>query len=257
MNLFGVSLLILSICIILGQSKPRGHPKKCSDDSDCNPGYTCKFIEKLGFKLCAKPKHHQDHQEGGSAGHFRNAKRSRKPKLTRAAAPVTDELSPARNGAPTQGGAPPSSKTEDDYLEEPVEGGNAGADGQEPPYPQDGDPEVEEPEAGQPEDNSSTYEGEEEDYPGDADSEVPEEEGNPKGEDSEIGENGNYLLKIYKGTKPASGTSTMALVLFLLHPVNPNSNMFCNIGSRPKSSTLVLVILRPVWFSCRSLIIIH
>ena len=79
MNLFGVSLLILSICIILGESKPRGHPKKCSDDSDCNPGYTCKFIEKLGFKLCAKPKHHQ---EGGPAGHFRNAKRSRKPKLT-------------------------------------------------------------------------------------------------------------------------------------------------------------------------------
>ena len=246
MNLFGVSLLILSICIILGQSKPRGHPKKCSDDSDCNPGYTCKFIEKLGFKLCAKPKHHQDHQEGGPAGHFRNAKRSRKPKLTRAAAPVADELelSPgsgppshnARNGAPTNGGAPPSSKTEDDYLEAPVEGGNAGADGSKPPYPEKGD---EQPGDGQPEEDSEYGpEGEDEDYPADADSdsEVPEEEEDPKGEDSEIGENGNYFLKIYKGTKPASGTSTMALILFLLHPVNPNSNMFCNIGSRPKSS---------------------
>ena len=191
MNLFGVSLLILSICIILGQSKPRGHPKKCSDDSDCNPGYTCKFIEKLGFKLCAKPKHHQDHQEGGPAGHFRNAKRSRKPKLTRAAAPVADELSPgpgsgppphnAGKSAPPKGGAPPSSKTEDDYLEGPVEGDNPGADGPKSQYPQDGDPEVEEPEAADPEAGKPEEDSEYPIYP--ADDEVPEEEG----------ENGNYF----------------------------------------------------------------
>ena len=184
MNLFGVSLLILSICIILGQSKPRGHPKKCSDDSDCDSDYTCIFIEKRGFNLCAKPSHHQ---EGGPGGGFRSAKRRRSNLRNRAAAPVEDGSGPptknARNGEPTKGGAPP------------VEGGNAGADG--PPYPQDGDSEVEEPEAGQPEEDSATYEGEE-DYPadGDSDSEVPEEEGDPKGEDSEIGENGNYFLKI-------------------------------------------------------------
>ena len=235
MNFFGFSLLTLSICIILGQSKPAQHkphalPKKCIDAHDCKTGYTCIFIKKLGFKLCAKPKHHQ---EGGPS--FRSSKLS---DLTRAAAPVADELSPgsgpppqnARNGAPKKGGAPPSSN-----LEEPVEGGNAGADGPKPPYPQDGDPEVEEPEAGQPEEDSE-YGSEGEDYPADADSEVPEEEGDPKGEDSEIGENGKYyFLKTYKGIKLASATSTMALVVFFPHPGNPSSNMFCNIGSRPKS----------------------
>ena len=236
MNLFGVSLLILSICIILGQSKPPGHPKKCSDDSDCDTDYTCIFIEKRGFNLCAKPSHHQ---EGGPGGGFRSAKRRRSNLRNRAAAPVEDGSGPptknARNGEPTKGGAPP------------VEGGNAGADG--PPYPQDGDPEVEEPEAGQPEDNSSTYELSEDDYPADADSdsEVPEEEGDPKGEDSEIGENGNYFLKIYKGTKLASATSTMALVVFLPHPGNSSSNMFCNIGSRPKSMLKVKDFCHLLW----------
>ena len=240
MNLFGVSLLILSICIILGQSKPRGHPKKCSDDIDCNPGYACKFIKKLGFKLCAKPKHHQ---EGGPS--FRSSKLS---DLTRAAAPIADEPGSgpppqnARNGAPKKGGAPPSSN-----LEEPVEGGNAGADGPKPPYPQDGDPEVEEPEAGQPEEDSE-YGPEGEDYPADADSEVPEEEGDPKGEDSEIGENGKYyFLKIYKGTKLASATSTMALVVFLPHHGNSSSNMFCNVGSRPKSMLKVKDFCHLLW----------
>ena len=236
MNSFGVSLLILSICIILGQSKPRGHPKKCSDDIDCNPGYACKFIEKLGFKLCAKPKHHQ---EGGPAGHFRSAKLS---DLTRAAAPVADESGPppknARNGEPKKGGAPPSSKTEEGPEPEGPEP-EGPYDDSDMPITDDkapSEPEGPEPEAGQPEDDSE-YGPEGEDYPADADSdsEVPEEEGDPKGEDSEIGENGKYFLKIYKGTKLASATSTMALVVFFPHPGNPSSNMFCNIGSRPKS----------------------
>ena len=84
MNFFGFSLLILSICINLGQSKPAQHmphalPKKCIDAHDCKTGYTCIFIKKLGFKLCARSKHNLGPQEGGpvQGGSFRSAKKSR------------------------------------------------------------------------------------------------------------------------------------------------------------------------------------
>ena len=140
MNFFGFSLLILSICIILGQSKPAQYkphalPKKCIDAHDCKTGYTCIFIKKLGFKLCARSKHNLGPQEGGPVqeGSFRSAKKSRKqsklpPSVQLSAPSVAEELSSGikgkdyleedgSNGA-RKGVAPPSPKTEDDYLED-------------------------------------------------------------------------------------------------------------------------------------------
>ena len=154
MNFFGFSLLILSICIILGQSRPPGGkphalPKKCVDAYDCKTGYTCIFIKKLGFKLCARSKHNLGPQEGS----FRSAKKSIKqsklppsawsstplsaPPVAESALPVAEELS-SGSGPPTlnediegkdyleedesngalKGVAPPSPKTEDDYFED-------------------------------------------------------------------------------------------------------------------------------------------
>ena len=186
MNFFAFSLLILSICIILGQSKPAQYkphalPKKCIDAHDCKTGYTCIFIKKLGFKLCARFKHNLGPQEGGPVqeGSFRSAKKS-----TPLSAPsVAEELSPdikgkdylkedGSNGAPP----PPSPKTEDDYLEDDfLEDAEYEADDAE--YEPDGtDDDQEYPE----EDNS--------------DPEVPEEEGDPEGEEPEIQENGNHFL---------------------------------------------------------------
>ena len=100
-------------------------------------------------------------------GIFRNAKKFRKQSKLHAAAPVAGSGSSPHNEG---NGAP---KTEYDYLEEPVEGGNAGAIG---------DPEYEDPEAGQPEVDSE-YEPEGEDYAADAfdsDFEVPEEKNRAK-----------------------------------------------------------------------------
>ena len=86
MKLIGVSFLILSLCIILGQCKPRGHPKKCTSADDCKPGYACKFIKKLGFKLCAKPKHVESR--------FRTGKKSRKQKNSEGPPPPLPPLEP-------------------------------------------------------------------------------------------------------------------------------------------------------------------
>ena len=179
MNFFGFSLLMLSICIILGQSKPAQHkphalPKKCIDAHDCKTGYICIFIKKLGFKLCARSKHNFGPQEGGPVqeGSFRSAKKS-----TPLSAPsVAEELSPdikgkdylkedGSNGAPP----PPSPKTEDDYLEDDFL--------EDAEYePDDTDDDQEFPE----EDNSVP--------------EFPEEERDPKGEELEIHENGNNFF---------------------------------------------------------------
>ena len=179
MNSFGFILLMLSVCIILGQSKPaqhkpHAHPKKCIDAHDCKTGYICIFIKKLGFKLCARSKHNFGPQEGGPVqeGSFRSAKKS-----TPLSAPsVAEELSPdikgkdylkedGSNGAPP----PPSPKTEDDYLEDDFL--------EDAEYePDDTDDDQEFPE----EDNSVP--------------EFPEEERDPKGEELEIQENGNIFL---------------------------------------------------------------
>ena len=178
MNFFGFSLLILSICIILGQSKPAQHkphalPKKCIDAHDCKTGYTCIFIKKLGFKLCARPKHNLGPQEGGpvQVGSFRSAKKSRgQSKLPPSAwlsaplsaPPVAEELSPGSGPPPFNEGIdykdPPSPKTEDDYLEDDFQ--------------------------------MTEYELDDTDD----DQEVPEEEGDPKGEEPEIQENSNDFL---------------------------------------------------------------
>ena len=112
---------MLSICIILGQSKPAQHkphalPKKCIDAHDCKTGYTCIFIKKLGFKLCARSKHNFGPQEGGPVqeGSFRSAKKST-PLSAPSVAEGKDYLEEdGSNGAPP----PPSPKTEDDYLED-------------------------------------------------------------------------------------------------------------------------------------------
>ena len=179
MNFFGFSLLILSICIILGQSRPPGGKshalrKKCIDAHDCKTGYTCIFIKKLGFKLCARSKHNLGPQEGGpvQGGSFRSAKKSREqsklPPSARLSAPlsappVAEELSPGSGPPPFNEGIdykdPPSPKTEDDYLEDDF---------------------LEEAEY-EPDDT-------------DDDQEVPGEEGDPKGEEPEIQENGNHFL---------------------------------------------------------------
>ena len=211
MNFFGFSLLMLSICIILGQSKPAQHkphalPKKCIDAHDCKTGYTCIFIKKLGFKLCARSKHNLGPQEGGpvQGGSFRSAKKSIKqsklppsawlstplsaPPVAESALPVAEELS-SGSGPPTlnediegkdyleedesngalKGVAPPSPKTEDDYLEDDFL--------EDAEYePDDTDDDQEFPE----EDNSVP--------------EFPEEERDPKGEELEIQENGNIFF---------------------------------------------------------------
>ena len=190
MNFFGFSLLISSICIILGQSKPAQHkphalPKKCIDAHDCKTGYTCIFIKKLGFKLCARSKHNLGPQEGGPVqeGSFRSAKKSRKQSklppsaqlsTPLSAPPVAEELSPGSGPPPFNEGIdykdPPSPKTEDDYLEDDfLEDAEYESD--------DTDDDQEFPE----EDNS--------------DPEFPEE-GDPKGEEPEIQENGNIFLYI-------------------------------------------------------------
>ena len=173
MNFFGFSLLILSICKNLGQSKPAQHmphalPKKCIDAHDCKTGYTCIFIKKLGFKLCARSKHNL----GPQGGSFRSAKKSiKQSKLPPSAQlstplsapPVAEELSPGSGPPPFNEGIdykdPPSPKTEDDYLEDDF---------------------LEEAEY-EPDDT-------------DDDQEVPGEEGDPKGEEPEIQENGNHFL---------------------------------------------------------------
>ena len=156
MNFFGFSLLMLSICIILGQSKPAQYkphalPKKCIDAH----------------------KHNLGPQEGRpvQGGSFRSAKKSREqsklPPSARLSAlssapPVAEELSPGSGPPPFNEGIdykdPPSPKTEDDYLED---------DFQMTEY--------------EPDDT-------------DDDQEVPEEEGDPKGEEPEIQENGNHFL---------------------------------------------------------------
>ena len=195
MNFFGFSLLILSICIILGQSKPAQHkphalPKKCIDAHDCKTGYTCIFIKKLGFKLCARSKHNLGSQEGGpvQGGSFRSAKKSREqsklPPSTRLSTPlsvlpVAEEPPPLNEGkdyleedgsnGARKGVAPPSPKTEDDYLEDD--------------FLEDAEYE--------PDDTNDDQEYPEEDN---SDPEVPEEEGDPKGEEPEIQENGNHFL---------------------------------------------------------------
>ena len=173
MNFFGFSLLTLSICIILGQSKPAQHkphalPKKCIDAHDCKTGYTCMF------KLCARFKHNLGPQEGGAVqeGSFQSAKKSREQSklppsaqlsTPLSAPPVAEELSPGSGPPPFNEGIdykdPPSPKTEDDYLEDDF---------------------LEEAEY-EPDDT-------------DDDQEVPGEEGDPKGEEPEIQENGNHFL---------------------------------------------------------------
>ena len=129
MKLVGVSFVILSLCIILGQSKPRGHPKKCISASDCKPGYACKFIKKLGFKLCAKPKHDVE------SNRFRTGKKSRKQKnkggrpipqaIAEDLSPGPDPEGPLRDegGSLGGGGSPP---VETDYLEEGESNGAPG-----------------------------------------------------------------------------------------------------------------------------------
>ena len=186
MIFFGFSLLILSICIILGQSKPaqhkpHAHPKKCIDAHDCKTGYTCIFIKKLGFKLCARSKHNLGPQEGGPVqeGSFRSAKKSREqsklPPSARLSAlssapPVAEELSPGSGPPPFNEGIdykdPPSPKTEDDYLEDD--------------FLEDAEYEP----------NDVEYEPDDTDD----DQEVPGEEGDPKGEEPEIQENGNNFF---------------------------------------------------------------
>ena len=219
MLFFGFSLLILSICIILGQSKPAQHmphalPKKCIDVHDCKTGYTCIFIKKLGFKLCARFKHNLGPQEGGPVqeGSFQSAKKSREQSklppsaqlsTPLSAPPVAEEPPPLNEGkdyleedgsnGARKGVAPPSPKTEDDYLEDDfLEDAEYEADDAE--YePDDTDDDQEYPE----EDNS--------------DPEVPEEEGDSEGEEPKIQENGNiFLYLIYKGAKLASAISAMA-----------------------------------------------
>ena len=170
MIFFGFSLLILSICIILGQSKPAQHmphalPKKCIDAHDCKTGYTCMF------KLCARFKHNLGPQEGGAVqeGSFQSAKKSREqsklPPSARLSAlssapPVAEELSTGSGPPPFNEGIdykdPPSPKTEDDYLKD------------------------------------AEYE------PDDTD-DVPGEEGDPKGEEPEIQENGNHFFYNLQG----------------------------------------------------------
>ena len=225
MNFFGFSLLILSICIILGQSKPAQYkphalPKKCIDAHDCKSGYTCIFIKKLGFKLCARFKHNLGPQEGGPVqeGSFRSAKKSRKqsklpPSVQLSAPSVAEELSSGikgkdyleedgPNGTPLKGVAtpPPSPKTEDDYLEDDfLEDADYEPDDtdddQEFPEEDNYDPEVPE------EDNSVLEEN-------NSDPEVNDEEGDPEGEEPEIQENGINFF-IYKGA--------MVLVVILPH----------------------------------------
>ena len=198
MIFFGFSLLILSICIILGQSKPAQHmphalPKKCIDAHDCKSGYTCIFIKKLGFKLCARFKHNLGPQEGGPVqeGSFRSAKKSREqsklPPSTQlstplSAPPVAEEPPPLNEGKyyleedGSNGVAPPppSPKTEDNYLEDDFL--------EDAEYePDDTDDDQEYPK----EDNS--------------DLEFPEEEGHPKGEEPEIQENGNHFFYNLQG----------------------------------------------------------
>ena len=165
---------MLSICIILGQSKPAQYkphalPKKCIDAHDCKTGYICIFIKKLGFKLCARSKHNFGPQEGGpvQGGSFRSAKKSREqsklpPPAQLSAPPVAEELSTGSGPPPFNEGIdykhPPSPKTEDDYLEDDFQ--------------------------------MTEYELDDTDD----DQEVPEEEGDPKGEEPEIQENGNHFL---------------------------------------------------------------
>ena len=214
MNFFGFSLLILSICIILGQSKPAQHkphalPKKCIDAHDCKTGYTCIFIKKLGFKLCARFKHNLGPQEGGPVqeGSFRSAKKSREQSklppsaqlsTPLSAPPVAEEPPPLNEGkdyleedgsnGARKGVAPPSPKTEDDYLEDDfLEDAEYKPDDtdddQEFPEEDNSDPEVLEEDNSVPEEDNS-------------DPEVPDEEGDTKGEEPEIQENGNIFLYI-------------------------------------------------------------
>ena len=173
MNFFAFSLLILSICIILGQSKPAQYkphalPKKCIDAH----------------------KHNLGPQEGRpvQGGSFRSAKKSiKQSKLPPSAQlstplsapPVAEEPPPLNEGkdyleedgsnGARKGVAPPSPKTEDDYLEDDFL--------EDAEYePDDTDDDQEFPE----EDNSVP--------------EFPEEERDPKGEELEIQENGNIFF---------------------------------------------------------------
>ena len=205
MIFFGFSLLILSICIILGQSKPAQHmphalPKKCIDAHDCKTGP----------------------QEGGAVqeGSFQSAKKSREQSklppsaqlsTPLSAPPVAEEPPPLNEGkdyleeagsnGARKGVAPPSPKTEDDYLEDDfLEDADYEPDDtdddQEFPEDDNSDPELLEEDNSVPEEDNS-------------DPEVPDEEGDPKGEEPEIQESGNNSF-IYK--------CAMVLVVILPHP---------------------------------------
>ena len=198
MNFFGFSLLTLSICIILGQSKPAQHkphalPKKCIDAHDCKTGYTCMF------KLCARFKHNLGPQEGGAVqeGSFQSAKKSREQSklppsaqlsTPLSAPPVAEEPPPLNEGkdyleedgsnGARKGVAPPSPKTEDDYLEDDFL-----EDAEYEPDDVEYDPEV-------PEEDNSVLEED------NSDPEVNDEEGDPEGEEPEIQENGNIFYNL-------------------------------------------------------------
>ena len=198
MNFFGFSLLTLSICIILGQSKPAQHkphalPKKCIDAHDCKTGYTCMF------KLCARFKHNLGPQKGGAVqeGSFQSAKKSREQSklppsaqlsTPLSAPPVAEEPPPLNEGkdyleedgsnGARKGVAPPSPKTEDDYLEDDFL-----EDAEYEPDDVEYDPEV-------PEEDNSVLEED------NSDPEVNDEEGDPEGEEPEIQENGNIFYNL-------------------------------------------------------------
>ena len=206
MNFFGFSLLILSICIILGQSKPAQHmphalSNKCIDSHDCKTGYTCMF------KLCARFKHNLGPQEGGAVqeGSFQSAKKSREQSKLPPSAQLSTPLS-----APPVAEEPPPLNEGKDYLEE--DGSNGARKGVAPPSPKTEDDYLEddflEDAEYEPDDTDDDHEYPEEDN---SDPEVPEEEGDSEGEEPKIQENGNiFLYLIYKGAKLASAISAMA-----------------------------------------------
>ena len=149
------------------------------------------------FKLCARFKHNLGPQEGGAVqeGSFQSAKKSREqsksPTSTRLstplpALPVAEEPPPLNEGkdyleedgsnGARKGVAPPSPKTEDDYLEDDFL-----EDAEYEPDDVEYDPEV-------PEEDNSVLEED------NSDPEVNDEEGDPEGEEPEIQENGNHFL---------------------------------------------------------------
>ena len=67
-------LLILTLCIVFGDSQPRPgrRPVECNSIKDCAPGYHCITAPKFRRQICARKKGHRSLNIGHHGPKFRS-----------------------------------------------------------------------------------------------------------------------------------------------------------------------------------------